>query len=129
MLSGFARWSRVHAALAPWVRHLCDEATGTGLPAQRALFLHYPDDRATFSIQDQYLYGADLMVAPVIEEGAVVRNVYLPEGGWVHVWTGQRFDGGWHEIDAPIGSPPVFWRDGTEYANLFASLVTVRDSV
>ncbi len=129
LLSGFARWSRVHAALAPWVRHLCDEATATGLPAQRALFLHYPDDRETFTIQDQYLYGADLMVAPVIEESAVKRDVYLPEGEWVHIWTGKHFNAGWHEVDAPIGSPPVFWREGSEYASLFASLVSVRDSI
>lgn len=129
LLSGFARWSRVHAALAPWVRHLSDEATATGLPAQRALFLHYPDDRATFTIQDQYLYGADLMVAPVIEEGAMTRNVYLPAGEWVHVWSGEHFCAGLHKVDAPIGSPPVFWRQGSEFADLFTSLVAVRDSI
>jgi sulfoquinovosidase len=129
LLSGFARWSCVHAALAPWVRHLCDEATATGLPAQRALFLHYPDDRETFTIQDQYLYGADLMVAPVIEEGAVMRDVYLPDANWVHVWSGKRFGAGWHKVDAPIGSPPVFWREGSEYAKLFASLLAVRNSI
>lgn len=129
LLAGFARWSRVHAALAPWVRHLCDEAIATGLPAQRALFLHYPNDRETFTIQDQYLYGAAMMVAPVIEEGAVTRDVYLPEGEWVHVWTGKRFGAGRHNINAPIGSPPVFWREGSEYASLFASLVEVRDSI
>jgi sulfoquinovosidase len=129
LLSGFARWSRVHAALAPWVRHLCDEATVSGLPAQRALFLHYPDDRETFTIQDQYLYGADLMVAPVIEEGAVMRDVYMPEDGWTHIWTGEYFKSGHHKIDAPIGSPPVFWRDGSRFADLFKSLVGVRDSM
>ena len=132
LLAGFVRWSRVHAALAPWVRHLCDEATATGLPAQRALFLHYPDDRATLTIQDQYLYGADLMVAPVIEEGAVTRTVYLPGDDateWVHVWTGARFDLGHHEVDAPIGAPPVFWRSGSGFAKLFASLTAVRDSM
>ncbi len=129
LLAGFARWSRVHAALAPWVRHLCDEATATGLPAQRALFLHYPDGRETFTIQDQYLYGADLMVAPVIEENAVARKVYLPADDWVHVWSGKRFGSGWHKVDAPIGSPPVFWREGSEYASLFAGLVEIRDSI
>jgi alpha-glucosidase len=129
LLSGFARWSRVHAALAPWVRHLCDEAVATGLPAQRALFLHYPEDRETFTIQDQYLYGADLMVAPVIEEGAEVREVYLPEGEWVHAWSGKHFGVGRHIIDAPIGSPPVYWREGCDFVDLFASLVGVRDSI
>ncbi len=129
LLAGFVRWSRVHAALAPWVRHLCDEAVATGLPAQRALFLHYPDDRETFTIQDQYLYGADLMVAPVIEEGALARDVYLPDDEWVHVWTGERFAAGHHSVETAIGSPPVFWRDGSEFADLFASLVNIRDGV
>jgi sulfoquinovosidase len=129
LLSGFARWSRVHAALAPWVRQLCDEAQATGLPAQRALFLHYPDDRDTFAIQDQFLYGADLMVAPVIEEGTVARDLYLPEGEWVHVWSGRRFGPGRHQIDAPIGSPPVFWRDGSDFTDLFAGLASIRDSI
>ena len=129
LLAGFVRWSQVHAALAPWVRYLCDEAVATGLPAQRALFLHYPQDRETFTIQDQYLYGADLMVAPVIEQGAVAREVYLPDDAWVHVWSGKRFAPGRHSVDAPIGSPPVFWRVGSEFADLFARLVSVRDGV
>ena len=132
LLRGFARWSRVHAALGPWVRHLCAEASASGLPAQRALFLHYPDDRETFTIQDQYLYGADLMVAPVIEEGAVSRRVYLPgDAGaiWRHVWSGADFAGGWHEVDAPIGAPPVFYRPGSSFTALFAGLRAVRDSL
>ena len=130
LLVRFARRSRVHAALAPWVRHLCDEAAATGLPAQRPLFLHYPEDRETFTIQDQYLYGADLMVAPVIEEGAVMRDVYLPEGEWVHVWTRQKLSTqAGNTFDAPIGSPPVFWRKGSEYADLFSSLVSVREHI
>ncbi len=132
LLRGFARWSRVHAALAPWVRHLCAEASATGLPAQRALFLHYPDDRETFTIQDQYLYGADLMVAPVIEEGAVTRRVYLPGNAgtlWRHVWSAADFAPGWHEVAAPIGAPPVFYRPESDLADLFAALPGVRDSL
>jgi sulfoquinovosidase len=129
LLAGFARWSRVHAALSPYVRHLCDEAQESGLPAQRALFLHYPQDRETFTIQDQYLYGADLMVAPVIEEGAVAREVYLPKGEWVHLWSGARYGAGRHSIAAPIGTPPVFWREGMQFADLFTSLPGIRDSI
>ena len=131
LLAGFVRWSRVHAALGPYVRHLCNEASATGLPAQRALFLHWPDDRETFTIQDQYLYGADLMVAPVIEEGAVARRVYLPgtrSTVWRHLWSGADFAPGWHEMAAPIGSPPVFYRPDSAHAELFASLPSVRGS-
>lgn len=129
LLSDFARWSRVHAALAPLVADLLGEAQASGLPCQRALFLHYPQDRETFAIQDQYLYGADLMVAPVIEEGAHARRVYLPGGGdavWRHMWSGADHRGGWHTIDAPLGSPPVFYRPEAPRAALFAALAAVR---
>jgi alpha-glucosidase len=72
----------------PYVRHLCDEALATACLAQRPLFLHHADP-ALHAIQDQFLYGADLLVAPVIEEGATSRTVTLPgEKPWRHVWTG-----------------------------------------
>lgn len=122
LVEGFVRWSRAHAALAPYLRHLVTEAQVTGLPAQRALFLHYPQDRETFTIQDQYLYGGDLMVAPVIEAGAVMRKVYLPQGAWRHIWSGQDYAPGWHDVPAPIGEPPVFYRPESAFAALFASL-------
>lgn len=122
LIDGFVRWSMVHARLAPYVRHLVAEAQATGLPAQRALFLHYPEDRETFTIQDQFLYGADLMVAPVIEAGAVMRTVYLPQGDWRHVWSGVNFAPGWHDVPAPFGEPPVFYRRTSAFAPLFAEL-------
>ncbi|NBB23675.1 alpha-glucosidase [Porphyrobacter sp. SLTP] len=122
LIEGFVRWSRVHAHLAPYAAHLVAEAQDTGLPAQRALFLHYPDDRETFTIQDQYLYGADLMVAPVIEAGAVMRKVYLPQGDWRHLWSGEDVAAGWRDVPAPIGEPPVFYRRTSAFAPLFAEL-------
>ena len=126
LLASFARWSRVHAHLAPYVRHLCDDAQATGLPAQRPLFLHYPDDPALWPVQDQFLYGADLLVAPVIEERATMREVILPgEQTWRHVWSGEDFAPGTHRIDAPPGRPPVFYRPASAFADLFAGLPEV----
>ena len=123
LLACFAQWSRVHSALAPYVRHLCDEAQAHGLPAQRPLFLHYPQAREVWGLQDQFLYGADLLVAPVIEEGAETRSVILPgDAPWRHVWTGQDYAPGRHDIAAPIGQPPVFYRPDSVYAAVFASL-------
>jgi alpha-glucosidase len=123
LVAGFVRWSRVHASLAPYVAHLVAEAQASGLPAQRALFLHYPDDPQTFTIQDQFLYGADLMVAPIIEAGAAERRVYLPGNGiWRHVWSGRDYAPGWHEVSAPIGAPPVFYRPESGFAPLFAGI-------
>ncbi|MFN3864534.1 MAG: alpha-glucosidase [Erythrobacter sp.] len=125
LMAGFVRWSRIHASLAPYVAHLVAEAQASGLPAQRALFLHHPDDPRTFTIRDQFLYGADLMVAPVIEAGAAQRRVYLPGGGvWRHVWSGRDYAPGWHEVSAPIGAPPVFYRPDSPFAALFAGLAT-----
>lgn len=123
LLACFARWSRVHAALAPYVRHLSDEAVTHGWPAQRPLFLHYPDQPGCYAVQDQYLYGADLLVAPVIEEGATERRVLLPAGTpWRALWTGQDHSAGTETVAAPIGQPPVFYRPESRYAALFASL-------
>lgn len=122
LVAGFVRWSRVHAALAPYAAHLVAEAQSTGLPAQRALFLHYPEDRVGLTIQDQFLYGDGVMVAPVIEAGAVMRKVYLPDGAWRHLWNGQRYASGWHDVPAPIGEPPVFYHPDSAFAPLFAQI-------
>lgn len=124
LLACFARWSRVHAALAPYVRHLCNDASASGLPAQRALFLHYPEDRETHAIQDQFLYGADLLVAPVVAEGMTSRSVYLPGAeAWRHLWTGRLVGPGWIKEEAPISRPPVYVRVGSDFETLFQSLV------
>ncbi|MGX7953514.1 alpha-glucosidase [Tsuneonella sp. HG249] len=123
LLACFARWSRVHAALAPYVRALSDEAAATGLPLQRPLFLEYPDDAASFAVQDQYLYGPDMVVAPVIEEGASERRVILPGAEpWTHLWSAEVFAPGVHTVAAPIGRPPVFYRPDSVFARHFARL-------
>jgi alpha-glucosidase len=121
ILEHFARFSRLHAALAPYVRTLRDEAARDGLPIQRPLFLLDPDP-SLFGIQDCFAYGADMIVAPVIEEGATRREVILPSGEWRHFWSGDIYPAGSHEIDAPIGQPPVFTRVGSDFAPLFESL-------
>jgi alpha-glucosidase len=129
LLACFARWSRVHAALAPYVRALGEEARARGLPLQRPLFLHYPDDPALFAVQDQYLYGPDMLVAPVIEEGAVKRRVTLPGSApWRQCWTGEDVAPGEHVIAAPLGRPPVFYRPGSVHAALFAGLGEVLEA-
>ncbi|WP_321814054.1 MULTISPECIES: alpha-glucosidase [unclassified Paraburkholderia] len=114
VLAHFARMTRVFAGLKQYVEGLVDEAGARGLPLQRPLFLHYEDDAETYAIQDHYLYGRDLLVAPVHAAGASQWRVYLPKGDvWIHLWSGVRYEGGLHvEIAAPIGEPPVFVRQG-----------------
>ena len=108
----FARFTRIHEALAPELRALADEAAITSAPIVRHLAYEFPDDVASRAVHDEFLLGSTLLVAPVVEEGAITRSVYLPPGRWFHVWTGTAYDGGTTiTIDAPLGSPPVFSRD------------------
>jgi alpha-glucosidase len=121
LLAQFARFSQLHAALAPYVRSLRDEAAATGLPMQRPLFLVDPDP-VHYPVQDCFAYGADMIVAPVIEQGAATRALTLPAGYWRHLWSGRRFAAGPTEVAAPIGQPAVFTRVGSPFAALFEGL-------
>lgn len=124
VLAHFARMTRIYRGLGPYLRALSDEAARTGLPLQRPLFLHFEDDPATYAEQTAYLLGPDLLVAPVLEAGASRRAAYLPAGAaWTHLWSGARFDGGRSvEVQAPLGQPPVFLREGSAWAGLFGGL-------
>lgn len=70
------------------------QARETGLPFMRALWLHYPDDAIATATADQYLWGRDFLIAPVYEKGAKSRELYLPEGDWYDLWSGERQSGG-----------------------------------
>lgn len=123
-LAHFARMTRIFAGLSPYVRSLVDEAEKCGLPLQRPLFLHHEHDLQTYDLQDQYLYGRDLLVAPVHEAGRLSWSAYLPAGeSWIHWWSGEHFVGGQRvEVPAPLGQPPVFSRAGSAWQSLFESL-------
>ncbi|MDE2304943.1 MAG: alpha-glucosidase [Gammaproteobacteria bacterium] len=124
VLAHFARMTRVYRHLGPYMAEICTEAATTGLPLQRPLFLHFEGDPRAYESQISYLFGADLLVAPVVEAGASRWRTYLPAGvDWVHVWSGRRFDGGAHaEVDAPFGQPPVFHRADSRHRALFEGL-------
>ncbi len=124
VLSHFARMTRIYVHLAPYLKSLVVEASTRGLPVQRPLFLHFEEDAHTYTIQDAYLYGPDLLVAPVWQAGKAEWSTYLPEGAdWVHVWSDRSFVGGQEvTVEAPFGQSPVFYRVGSEFADLFAGL-------
>ncbi len=111
-IAHFRRFARIHQALLPEWQALADEAEATSAPMVRALVLHYPDDPQARTISDQFMLGQSLLIAPVVEEGATEREVYLPEGQWFHVFTGESFQGPMTmTVEAPIGTPPVFSKD------------------
>jgi alpha-glucosidase (family GH31 glycosyl hydrolase) len=80
--------------LLPYLYSSVRECTKTGMPVMRALWLHYPDDPKAVACADQYLWGRNLLVAPVVEPGATSRRVYFPRGEWYDFWTGERLAGG-----------------------------------
>ncbi|WP_165223697.1 alpha-glucosidase [Affinirhizobium pseudoryzae] len=127
VLAHFARMTAIYVHLAPYLKTLSSEAAATGLPVQRPLFLHHEDDAQTYIIQDSYLYGRDLLVAPVWKAAETTREVYLPQGErWVHIWSGTAFEGGQTvSVDAPLGKPAVFRRDGAAMSELFDGLRTL----
>ena len=85
-----------------------------GRPVIRHLFLHYPDDPKVYDIEDEFLVGDRILVAPVMEENEDSRKVYLPKGSWIDFWTGERLDGGArYTIDTPPDHIPVFVKEGT----------------
>jgi alpha-D-xyloside xylohydrolase len=85
----------------------------TGAPPLRPLFFDYPDDPLTWEVEDQHLFGPDLLVAPVLQYQDRTRRVYLPAGSrWTYVWTSQVFEGGqFVEVEAALEQIPVFSRD------------------
>ena len=121
LLRSLALASNRHAALAPYLRVAQAEAARAGTPVMRPLFYEYPDGDF-WGEATEYLLGRDLLVAPVLREGAVSRTVRLPDDAWLHLWTGREYSGGSHEIAAPIGSPPVFVRKG---ADMFTELMEI----
>jgi alpha-glucosidase len=100
--------------LLPYLYSLFREHTETGAPVMRPLWFEYPDDARTYLVEDQYLAGRDLLVAPVVIEGVSKRRVYFPKGdNWVDWWTGQSYEGGKDaEVEAPLNRLPLFARAG-----------------
>jgi alpha-glucosidase len=101
--------------LLPFLYSLFYDHEETGAPVMRPLWFEYPRDEQTYLIEDQFLVGRDLLVAPVVCEGAAKRNVYFPNGDrWVDWWTGHCYQGGAEaEIDAPLEKLPLFARAGS----------------
>ncbi|MBI4976583.1 MAG: DUF4968 domain-containing protein [Spirochaetes bacterium] len=92
--------------LMPYVYAQAAASAREGYPMVRTLFFEYPDDRTSWLIEDEYFFGTDMLVAPLMDEGTSARDVYIPPGIWIDYQTDRRFDGGqWHHISA--GAIPI----------------------
>lgn len=108
------RYMFLRERLKPYITGLMQAAHERGTPVMRTLFYEFPADPKSWDVSDEYLFGPDLLVAPVMEAGATQRLVYLPAGAqWTNAWTGEVLDGGQTvTVDAPLDTIPLFVRDG-----------------
>jgi alpha-glucosidase (family GH31 glycosyl hydrolase) len=107
------RYAELRYQLLPYTYTLAWQAHTLGLPLMRPLVLNYPDDPRVWTLGHEFLWGDDLLVAPVTREGATAWPVYLPAGGWYDFWTGARFEGpAGITLDAPLDRLPLLVRAG-----------------
>ena len=108
------KYLNTRSALMPYLYSAVRETHTTGIPLIRSLGLSFPDDPTAWAMADAYLWGPSLLVAPVFEQGATERKVYLPAGGWYDFWTGKRMEGGKTVlVSAPLDTMPLFVRAGS----------------
>ena len=114
----FRKSAEMKYRLMPYVYAQAKECTEKGLPMLRALFVEFPDDPGAWKVDDEYLFGSQILVAPLLEFGMTGRTVYLPEGKWIDYQTEKVYEGGWHQIEA--GSLPIIMlvRDGSVLPHL-----------
>ncbi|HOF88763.1 MAG TPA: glycoside hydrolase family 31 protein [Armatimonadota bacterium] len=107
---------RLRERLRPYIMAQMQLAHTHGTPPMRPLFFDFPDDEAAYAADDQFLFGPDLLIAPVLEQGATRREVYLPDGDrWRDAWTDAIHVGGqWLTVEAPLHCIPVFVRGDAE---------------
>lgn len=111
-VKAFRESAELKYKLMPYVYAQAKECTEKGLPMLRALFVEFPKDPASWLIEDEYMFGSQILVAPLFESGTK-RDVYLPEGKWIDYQNGKVYAGGWHTIE--VGQIPaiILVRDGS----------------
>jgi len=114
--------------LMPYVYAQAKDSSERGLPMLRALFIEFPNDPGSWRVEDEYLFGSSILVAPLLHEGATGRDVYLPPGTWIDYQTGKNYSGGWQKIEAGKIPEIILVRDGTVLPRIaLAQSTTQRD--
>lgn len=110
-VKAFRESAEMKYKLMPYIYAQAKLCTEKGLPMVRALFVEYPDDAGAWLVEDEYLFGADILVAPMMEAGTE-RNVYLPKGNWIDYQSGKTYQQGWNVIEARKIPAVILVRDG-----------------
>lgn len=111
-VKAFRESAELKYKLMPYVYAQAKECTEKGLPMLRALFVEFPDDPGAWLIEDQYLFGSQILVAPLLESGTQ-REVYLPGEKWINYQTGEVYGNGWHTIETGKIPAIILVRDGS----------------
>jgi alpha-D-xyloside xylohydrolase len=108
------KYMKMRETMRPYTRELMRQAHEKGTPVMRTLFYEFPADRDCWELKDEYMFGSDILVAPIVHENSTSRAVYLPKGAaWTSLHDGKAFEGGQTvQIDAPLDVIPAFLRDG-----------------
>ena len=121
----YRKYAVLHMSLFPYRYAAAQEAAQTGMPLMRALVLNYQSDPQARAVRDEYLFGGDFLVAPVIDAGTE-RAAYLPAGDWVNYWTGSPVAGGQVVVaDAPEDVIPVWVRAGAVIPKIPEDVMTL----
>jgi alpha-D-xyloside xylohydrolase len=109
------KYLKLRYQLMPYIYSLSYQNYKTGAPSMRALFMDFPNDPEVADLRDEYMFGPAFLVAPITDQGATSRKVYLPEGSdWYNYWTNERLKGGQTiTVDAPIDTLPLFVHAGS----------------
>jgi alpha-D-xyloside xylohydrolase len=122
----FRRADELKYRLMPYVYAQAKDSSERGLPMLRALFVEFPEDAGSWTVEDEYLFGSQILVAPLMESGTTGRDVYLPPGQWIDYQTGRVYAAGWRRIEA--GRIPVVMlvRDGAAIAHIALAQSTMQ---
>lgn len=110
----YRKYVKLRYKYLPYLYDLCYEESKTGLPILRPLVMNYQNDENTWECNDEYMVGTQILVAPVTQQGAKARMVYLPEGVWIDYWTGERIEGKRYILrEAPLDVCPIYVKGGS----------------
>ena len=113
ILAVIRKYIKLRYSLITHLYNLFRESSLKGTPVMRPLFYHYQNDSKTFNISDQFLFGEDLLVAPIVRPKTDTRMIYLPAGIWYDYFTGAKYEGGKYIIkEAKLEELPIFVKDG-----------------
>lgn len=118
VLNIYRKYVKLRYRLLPYMYDLMWQCENSGLPVMRPLVLHYPNDSKTYEMNDEFLCGENILVAPVVEQGKTFKAVYLPEGEWYDFWTKEVIKGKQIIIkDAPLDTCPMYIKSGSIIPN------------